>query len=336
MFSTAKTFLRCQYTTRGYATAKPSDPPILSPLARIARTASTPIAVRQRRQKQFGEVPQGASDSTSHGLTPTERARYDRLRAKGEIDASTTPQKWIKRVNKKRSRIRGLVTEKLKSGRTHTEAVGRRVYLPNIIMRMVRNQTPPGQPYNPYEATFRIPQSVTKTDVRSLLLAVYGVQTTYIRTDNYISPWYRTLEGKKRRPEKTYKRAVVGLVEPFYYPKRLEDMTPEKRKEREEWIETHFAIQDTRNLQKEELLRMTKGQGRMSWKFNAPYATKRSHILRLVNERRDQREGIVSEFAEQIRTLKSEGEVATYDKVRSVIKRRQPVPVEDSKDTADP
>ncbi|KAF5316201.1 hypothetical protein D9619_006270 [Psilocybe cf. subviscida] len=335
MFSTAKTLLRCHHATRGYATATPSEP--LSPLARIARTASTPIAVRQRRRKQFGELPQGASDATVHGMTPTERARYDRLRAKGQLNDAEgkpiPPEQWIADVNTRRSRVRGLLTRQMKGGKEEVDAVGRRVYLPNIIMRMVRNQTPPGQPYNPYEATFRIPQSVTKTDVRSLLLAVYGVKTTYIRTDNYISPWYRTLEGKERRPYKTYKRAVVGLVEPFYYPKRLEDMAPEQRKEREEWIETHFAIQDTRNLQKEELLRMTKGQGRMSWKFNAPYATKRSHILRLVNERRDQRENLVSEFAEQIRTLKSQDEAPTYKKVRSAIKGREIVSEKDLNDT---
>ncbi|EDR14659.1 uncharacterized protein LACBIDRAFT_163947, partial [Laccaria bicolor S238N-H82] len=95
--------------------------------------------------------------------------------------------------------------------------LGKRVYLPNIIFKLVRNNTPPGMPYNPYEATFRIPHSVTKTDIRSYLAAVYGVKTTYVRTDNYISPVYRRL-GYERKPFKTYKRAVVGLVDPFYYP----------------------------------------------------------------------------------------------------------------------
>ena len=36
--------------------------------------------------------------------------------------------------------------------------------------------------YNPYEATFRIPQSVTKTNARACLAMVHGVQMTYIRT----------------------------------------------------------------------------------------------------------------------------------------------------------
>ena len=56
--------------------------------------------------------------------------------------------------------------------------LGERIYLPNVIFRMVRNHTLPGEPYNPFEATFRIPQSITKTDIRSYLLAVYGVECT--------------------------------------------------------------------------------------------------------------------------------------------------------------
>src|ERR1700743_1966429 len=42
------------------------------------------------------------------------------------------------------------------------EVVGTRIYLPNIIMRMVRNGTQPDEPYNPYKATFHVPVSVTK------------------------------------------------------------------------------------------------------------------------------------------------------------------------------
>ncbi|KAJ3510494.1 hypothetical protein NLJ89_g4633 [Agrocybe chaxingu] len=193
-------------------------------------------------------------------------------------------------------------------------------------MRLVRNHTPPGQPYNPYEATFRIPQSVTKTDVRSLLQAVYGINTTYIRTDNYISPWYRTTQGFQRRSYKTYKRAVVGLVDPFYYPLRLEDMEPEKRREREEWLEKNFNIQHARNLRKQELLRMTMGEGKASFKLNAPYATKRSHIIRIVNERRAQRETMVSNAVEEIRSLREKGEEVDYEKIKPSIRKGLPPP----------
>jgi len=53
------------------------------------------------------------------------------------------------------------------SGAKETQVVGEKVYLPNIIFRLVPNFTPLGKPYNSHEATFRIPQSVTKTDVRA-------------------------------------------------------------------------------------------------------------------------------------------------------------------------
>lgn len=308
---------RCPNLTRSYATQSS-----IPPLAQVARTASTPLAVRLRRRKQFGAIPEGTTDATKDGLTPTEQARYTRLKAQGKLEGPSgktlTESEWIAHVNARRSRIRGLGQAKMGEKST-TTVLGKKVYLPNIVLKLVRNHTQPGQPYNPYEATFRIPQSVTKTDVRSLLLAVYGVKTTYIRTDNYISHFYRTLDGYTRRPYKTYKRAVVGLVDPFYYPHRIEDMPAEAKKEREEWIEKEFSIKHTRNLQKEELLRMTKGQGRVSWKFNAPFATKRSHILRLVAERRDARERAVADFAQGIKSVREQGTQVLYKDVKETV-----------------
>lgn len=322
---------RCPRLFRQYTT----NPP-LPHLAKVARTASTPRAVKLRRRKQFGAVPKSGTDSTPEGLTPTEQARYTRLRAIGALgsDSSTinTPEQWVQDVNTRRSRIRGF-RKTVREGVTETEVVGRKVYLPNIVFKLVRNQTPLGQPYNPYEATFRIPQSVTKTDIRSLLLAVYGVETTYIRTDNYISPLYRTNTGAQRRSYKTYKRAVVGLVDPFYYPHRLEDMLEKERQERAEWIEQHFSIQNNRNLQKEELLRMTKGQGKASWKFNAPYATKRPHILRLVAERREKREKLVADLVDGMKTLREKDEKIDYKKLKGFIPS---VPPPKQPDTSDP
>jgi large subunit ribosomal protein L23 len=290
-------------------------PPIIHTPARVARTTSTPLAVRLRRRKKFGPVALGASDATPAGLTPTEDERYQRLRAKGELTQSDgsdlTESQWLERLNKKRSRVRGFKSTE-QDGVQEKKVVGRRVYLPNIIFRLVRNNTPPGQPYNPYEATFRIPNSVTKTDVRSYLVAIYGVQTTYIRTDNYISPIYKKL-GHKRKAFKTYKRAVVGLVDPFYYPLRLEDMETKERTEREKWIEDNFLIQASRDNQKYELLRLTKGQAK-GWKFKEPLATKRSHILRLVAEKRAKREGLVFDQTAEWQEMREKGERITIAK----------------------
>ncbi|KAF8636397.1 hypothetical protein AX17_003579 [Amanita inopinata Kibby_2008] len=277
--------------------------------ALAARTASTPLAVRLRRRNKLGEASQGASDARPSGLTPTEHARYQRLLATGKLVKANgdivTETEYFERLYERRSRVRGFKTIR-RDGQEVVQVLGQRVYLPNIIFRLVRNQTPPGQPYNPYEATFRIPQSVTKTDIRSYLFTMYGVRTTYIRTDNYISQIFPRI-GNRRKAFRTYKRAVVGLVDPFYYPHRLEDMPEKDRQEREKWIEDNYQIQGHRLTQKLELLRLTKGGGK-GWKFKEPLATKRSHILRLVAERREKREGLVSGIVEEWREKRAKGE----------------------------
>ena len=278
--------------------------------AAAARTASTPRAVRLRRLRKRPAVPPGKSDATKEGLTPTEDARYLRLRAKGELGGyngrNITKSDWLERLNARRSRIRGIKYVKVEDGEQDMQIVGQKIYLPNIIFRLVRNHTPAGQAYNPYEATFRIPQSVTKTDVRSYLASVYGVKTTYIRTDNYISPIYRSPTDNRSRTKsyKTYKRAVVGLVDPFYYPLSLEDMEEKEKAERKKWIEDKFGIEATEKMHKYEQLRMTKS-GSKNWKWRGSLALKRSVILKLVAERRAAREGVVEDFAKDMRARRT-------------------------------
>jgi large subunit ribosomal protein L23 len=82
--------------------------------------------------------------------------------------------------------------------------------------------------------------------VRAYLAAVYGVQTMYIRTDNYIAPLCRGWNGAWGRDGKsfrTYKRAVVGLVEPFYCPVMQEDMSEADREAREESLGQMYHVQ---------------------------------------------------------------------------------------------
>ena len=109
-----------------------------------------------------------------------------------------------------------------------TELTGYRVYLPNITIRLVRNFTPPGEEYDPYVATFRIPPSMTKHDLRSYLKSAYNLDISFIRTDIYWGSVIRDpTTGKMRRQKgsaKNYKRAVVGLYEPFHYPDDQEEL----------------------------------------------------------------------------------------------------------------
>ena len=277
--------------------------------AQAARTASTPLAVRLRRRKIRGDTAPGDTDARPSGLTPSEYSRYQRLLASGKLIRESgdivTEKEYFERIYQRRSRIRGFKTIR-RDGHDIVKVLGQRIYLPNSIFRLVRNHTPPGQPYNPYEATFRIPQSVTKTDIRSYLHAVYGIKTTYIRTDNYISKIYPLL-GNIRKSFKTYKRAVVGLVEPFYYPLRLEDMPEKERADREKEIEDQYQIKESQIIQRYELLRL-KGGDMKKWKFKDLHTTTRSQILRLVAERRAKREGVVAGIVQQWQEQRASGE----------------------------
>ncbi|KAI0305965.1 mitochondrial ribosomal protein L23 [Multifurca ochricompacta] len=272
--------------------------------AAAARTASTPRAVRLRRSRK-PPVTAGESDALPSGLTPSEFVRFQRALAKGELlrpdGTEPTEGEWLAKLNSRRSRLRGTREVVTPSGVKETQVVGEKVYLPNIIFRLVPNFTPPGKPYNPYEATFRIPQSVTKTDVRAYLAAVYGVRTTYIRTDNYVAPVRRAwntawVRGKSYR---TYKRAVVGLLEPFYYPMTLEDMPKEDREAREQFLEQEYHVTMRKDMVKGQLLQMTK-KNSPGWVWRGDLTTRRGTILKKIAEQRALREQFIQVTKERM------------------------------------
>lgn len=304
---------RLPCSVRQYSTGMPDG-------ALAARTTSTPLAIKLRRRKKLGAiVARRETDANEDGLTPSEVQRYNRLRLTGQIPTLNgeplSPAEWIRQANERRTRLRGFQKVKEADGKEVVRAVGPRVYLPNIIFKLVRNFTLNGEPYNPYEATFRIPKSVTKTDIRSYLEAVYGVKTTYIRTDNYNTPAPR--RGRRPDPNKSYKRAVVGLVEPFYYPHRIEDMTPEQKKEREDWIDAEFATKKVDQDRRAEILRMTIGHGSAAFRFRPENETRRSKILKLVLERKLAREQLVDKYAEEIREKRQQGGPVSYEVLAS-------------------
>ena len=284
---------------RTYATESlRSDTRLVKQTTRAGRHMSAPKAVRERREaRKINDIPQD-------DFSPTEWHNFRRqfvlgeLVGKGKDGQDMNQEEWLNRLNEKRQRIRGIHVKTTEEGQKDVQAVGQKIYLPNIIFRLVRNFTPKGEPYNPFQATFRVPQSVTKTDIRSYLYSVYGVEVTYIRTDNYLSPLLRAENGSRSRtiPHKTYKRAVVGLVEPFYYPKALEDMTEVERKEWETYYEDSFQIKSQRAFRKEVFLQMTKGsragnaRNGLRWKWRNTSVVGRKQILRSVGERRARRE----------------------------------------------
>lgn len=109
------------------------------------------------------------------------------------------------------------------------QRAGNLVFLPNILIKLVRNTTPAGKPYDPWKATFRVPLNVHKHTVKSYLLAVYGLRTTWIRSMIYRSPLTGTNYGQQIATGKgrTFKKIEVGLLEPFIWP----EIPAAKRKE---------------------------------------------------------------------------------------------------------
>ncbi|KAG8931049.1 hypothetical protein FRC02_003280 [Tulasnella sp. 418] len=262
-----------------------------------SKAASTPTQVTIRRTQQNKlDVDQ-------------DKARYELLLSKGELisaeDGSIpTYEQWLEKTNTRRRRIRGVRTRKVtatdgQTSVTETNVVGRRIYLPNIVFKLVRNFTPPGQPYNPYEATFRVPRSVTKLDIRSYLMAVYGVETTYIRTDNYLAPMDRDhtdgMKIKRHDTDRTYKRAVVGLVKPFAYPEAVEDMSPTEKKEREDWLERMFFTKSSEKLMKQFTLRRAQG-----FRYRNDTTKQRGNIIEKVMQKRKEREAKVTEAVKEL------------------------------------
>lgn len=279
--------------------------------AAVARTASTPRAVRLRRSIK-NPTAEAESDALPSGLTPTEFARYQRALSKGELlrpdGTEPTESEWLTKLNSRRSRLRGTRQVVTPSGAKETHVVGEKIYLPNIIFRFVPNFTQPGKPYNPYEATFRIPQSVTKTDVRSYLAAAYGIQTTYIRTDNYIAPVHRSQSGawvRSGKSYRTYKRAVVGLVEPFYYPMMLEDMSKEDREARKESLENLYHIKAKEDTVKAQFLMLTR-KSSPGWVWRGDLTTRRGTILKRIAEQRALREQFIQVTKERMQEARGE------------------------------
>jgi large subunit ribosomal protein L23 len=296
-----------------------------------SKTSTLPKAVRERRAKFPG------SGTIQSKFTPAQEIRYQTLRAEGKLggdDEEGARRAFLEEHDLWRSRVRGYrqvkeLPEDLEEGSIsidqgieslsspakvarftdpHTQPpaetlVGQRIYLPNIQIRLMRNHTPPGQAYDPYTATFRLPPSMTKNDLRSYLLAVYGLHVTFIRTDQYIAPVARVgTDFQQRRikgSQKNYKRAVVGLHEPFHYPDDTTELdsllsqpapshlthpelpdaeldalkeevetrrlrAKEGKERREKWLNEVYMVEAQKKGRKRSLMKMAKG-----WRWRA-------------------------------------------------------------------
>ncbi|KAK8847472.1 hypothetical protein IAR55_005330 [Kwoniella newhampshirensis] len=196
------------------------------------------------------------------------------------------------------------------------QIVGQRIYLPNIQIRLMRNHTPPGQSYDPFIATFRIPPSMTKTDLRSYLLAVYNLKVTFIRTDNYIGEVGRSRTGEIKRKggsSNTYKRAVVGLNEPFHYPDDMEELYAQGAKSgkgdepalaRDKWLEQNYSLRTSEEMRKRAMFKYYKGS-----RWRSRTHANLGNTVKEIMKRRKEREDKVTEEVKRRYALVSQASV---------------------------
>lgn len=273
--------------------------------------STLPHKVRQRRiDIPHLSQPSPINSALPHATPgPAQRfplkleAEFQALRTKGQFkgDEASARKAFLKGQVAWRSRIRGVSKKKEKSIlrglredgiveedaeeetylETEGDIVGQRIYLPNVQIRLMRNNTPAGQAYDPTIATFRIPPSMTKTDLRSYLSTVYNLPVTFIRTDLYQPPVMRVVGGNQVRQSgsvKNYKRAVVGLVEPFHYPDDVEELRAKGEeagvgdkwsKGREDWLNEKFQKDRMDENMKRARFKMYKGyRWRSRWHDN--------------------------------------------------------------------
>lgn len=209
------------------------------------------------------------------------------------------------------------------------QRAGKLVFLPNFIIRLVRNTTPRDKPYDPWKATFRVPLYLHKHAVKSYLLSVYGLRTTWIRSMIYRS---RLLRSSDRRlitgTGRTFKKVEVGLLEPFVFP-ALTDVFKKRHLYSGEWNLERSKLfmkvtgarrwrsgkslapsaEEARMLAKDDELVLVNPEDRED-KKTTPVAygrreriatKKHGSILRMIEERRKQRMREIDSKAEEMK-----------------------------------
>ncbi|GAA6007269.1 hypothetical protein JCM11491_003068 [Sporobolomyces phaffii] len=126
-----------------------------------------------------------------------------------------------------------------------------KVFLPSVFVRLVRNSGEHRD--DPYTATFRTSLQLTKPDVSNYLKNVYGLHITSIRTINYLSKLKRNPIGggySRAGGTKNYKKVVVTMTEPFWFP--------EERSRA--WCNEHFERDRMEEMRDRKMLKIGDGQ----------------------------------------------------------------------------
>ncbi|GAA5879166.1 hypothetical protein JCM8547_001602 [Rhodosporidiobolus lusitaniae] len=178
---------------------------------------------------------------------------------------STLAREEVPRYGKESSRVVGRTQRKPRKATSPTEltadgvagerkqATGGQVklFLPHVFMRLVRNTGEHKD--DPYTATFRTHLELTKPDISNYLKNVYGLHITSIRTINYLSKLKRNPVGggvSRSGGTKNYKKVIVTMTEPFWYP--------EERSRA--WLNEHFERDRMEEMRDRKMLKI--GDGR--------------------------------------------------------------------------
>ncbi|BEI81335.1 hypothetical protein CcaverHIS002_0204950 [Cutaneotrichosporon cavernicola] len=281
-----------------------AGPSIGLPAKAVASQAATaPLAVRERREQfphaQRKSVLVNPSDFEGGKGWPEHLEKlFQNMRRAGQYKGDeTSARKAFLKVNQAwRSRVRGgpesdWFSYFASEGFSQGQQGGCR--------------TKAGQAYDPWTATFRIPPGMTKNDLRSYLHAVYGLEVTFIRTELRVGVVARNRRGQQVRlggADNHFKRAVVGLTEPFHYPDDVEEMRAGtfggkeegemQAQARERMLDGEFLVDGAKSFQKQMLMKIMKGQ-----RWRGKTTANAGNIIREIARRRNEREAALTDAA---------------------------------------
>lgn len=233
-------------------------------LSNLARPASTPI---RTLATHVVDAPFDPPNSYSRPSSSSNPAIPLPNNPRVIVPSPTKSRRAVKapRFSKNSSRVTGRSARKPRKALSPTELkldgkLGEyepatqgeiKVFLPSVFMRLVRNSGEHRD--DPYVATFRTSLQLTKPDISNYLKNIYGLNITSIRTINYLSKLKRNPIGggySRSGGTKNYKKVVVTMTEPFWFP--------EERSRA--WCNEHFERDRMEEMRDRKMLKIGDGQ----------------------------------------------------------------------------
>ncbi|KAH9908759.1 hypothetical protein F4778DRAFT_718597 [Xylariomycetidae sp. FL2044] len=164
--------------------------------------------------------------------------------------------------------LNAAATTTSKTFRTGTK----QVFLPRHTVTFLR----PDEHQPPRFATFRVPLTFNKLDLRDYLLHVYNVPVLKVRSQlRQQMPRRSDVHHRIYRPPPV-KTMTVELTEPFVWPERPEDKTP--------WNPVHVSKRFESQKQMEERQKRQQETGEIPLRPDQPAEPERLHMKRQARE----------------------------------------------------